>query len=346
MTTTPSELDPRIQEYISRCKEIFSGLEFFAHANMVDETGISSNYIIEFKESSTAIIETDYSIIDHTQFIHYTSVENLFNIINSGELRLYNINNLNDPQELKFAIKNIGIDVTKFNLRFFQNSFFVTSLCGYSDIEKDNFNLWRLYGREGRGVGIVLSFENEINSWEKFLLGKVIYGENNESIKKLKRLIDFHHEFNNRQNIHFNYPRIFAAFSLFHKNEIWKMENEYRMICYCQSNERFLDTRFDDKILINHGLTHSIDTNGNLISYIRIPFVTEKYKNTILNRIEESSGIKLINSKPNIKIRKVILGYNLPDKLVTSVITALPQISVSRLGYKISVEISHLKKYF
>ena len=64
-------------------------------------------------ENNDSIIKQTYSINEEKYFIHYTSIDGLFGILNSCQLRLYNLFTLNDPFELQFALSNIGIKLTE-----------------------------------------------------------------------------------------------------------------------------------------------------------------------------------------------------------------------------------------
>ena len=55
---------------------------------------------------------------------------------------------------------------------------FILSMCQIKDNDdSDYFDMWRLYGDNGSGVGIVIKIDNNPAEWDNYLLSNVLYGE-------------------------------------------------------------------------------------------------------------------------------------------------------------------------
>ncbi len=94
--------DRLIEDYIKGSQVFYPELQFGEVFSMYSGLEPTSGKF-EFSNQGAAI-KSNYSINDHRYFIHYTSLQSLFAIINSTDLRLSNLYNLNDPLEFKYSL--------------------------------------------------------------------------------------------------------------------------------------------------------------------------------------------------------------------------------------------------
>ena len=120
-------------------------------------------------------IPTDNKNLEHSEyfykgrlrFIHFTNLIAIQSIITDRNLRLYNLRNLNDPREYSFTGDLITTDADR--RKDAKDNFYLLSMCEKSlltskDTKEIEFNMWRLYGNNGEGVAIELSFDERFRS--------------------------------------------------------------------------------------------------------------------------------------------------------------------------------------
>jgi hypothetical protein len=108
-------------------------------------------------------------------FTHFTSFEALNSILNSGIIRLYNLIHMDDKFELIYGMKELNfnhdIEKTKKDL-------YSLSVCSSEKIlnnpSKEHL-LWRIYGNNGKGAMLRISFQNNLNSWYNYHLAPMSY---------------------------------------------------------------------------------------------------------------------------------------------------------------------------
>ena len=94
------------------------------------------------------------------EFIHFTSLESLFGILNSKHLRLYNLPNMDDKYEIQYALKTLSFIDSDDEYKT-KEQLYIFSMCPSSRIlreepKKKKHLLWKLHGRDGLGVIIRL----------------------------------------------------------------------------------------------------------------------------------------------------------------------------------------------
>jgi len=184
--------------------------------------------------AGTALDNTAYyHPIKDEGFIHFTSFQSFKEIINSGIIRLYNPHFGNDPNEIVFGSKSRY--ETKVDSDSTLERLFVLSL--NNEIAKDDLTMWKLYGNDGNGVGLVFEFLQETDLWSNWYFGKVLYGEN-EVITKLD---DFHEDYKTVQAEMGQPPLLdldIVPIYAFHKSGFFQTENEVRLLHYNKTNAR------------------------------------------------------------------------------------------------------------
>jgi len=329
-------------EYIEGAKKFYPLLSFGMKRG-ISINDVSQGEQFDFYNHQQILTNTDYFDGKPKRFIHYTSMDALFNILNSKEIRLYNLQALNDGQELNYAINQFGLTINNSEIENFKTSLFVHSLCEYND--DDDFNMWRLYGQNGNGVGIIYEIPNISDKWYQFFLGRVIYDVNAESSKLLKAFIEFHNSFVNKHPSFIdNIPTIIPVFLLFHKNSIWSVEKEHRLFTYVRFEKDSLEIHdMASNFHLEEYLCHSFGSNRKENAYLRMPLMPYSKNDFAKFRLNDEQ--KFLKTKPNITISKVILGYNNSDKLFEEINYLIFRLSNKIFGRYIRTERSPLSKF-
>jgi len=219
------------------------------------------------------------------KFIHFTSLEKLELILQSNTIRLYNLVNQNDMNEFKYSSSLLEVDeIIADNEK--KNSF-ILSMCEYD--MKDDLPMWRLYGNNTKGVGIVIELEDDLNKWSDFHLSEVYYGEQ----KLFSAYLDKKNKFENRHNFKFYLP--LNRFLSFFKSLDFQIENEIRLLYYFNENRPLIKAKRDRVITCPDG--------------------SEFIEIELGNRIKKKTDYEkhLYQTSPKPMIRKVIVGPNLED---------------------------------
>ncbi len=211
--------------------------------------------------------ESDYYYNDKNRFIHYTSLHNAINIINEGFIRMNDITLLDDPQELVFATKPFLANYNKDEFKQLKGRTFSLSMC-----KEDNFDMWRLYGDNGRGVALVFKFFNDFDEWKGSVLSKIYY-DDQEKLKVFGDLIRLDSEFHTAHNILITEDFLrrrkkilpwISIFLAFHKTSLYKNENEIRLVKF-----DFGDIKYK---------TIGVTTNNDFeeAAYFKLPILTKE----------------------------------------------------------------------
>jgi hypothetical protein len=342
-----NRLHTLLDEYILTAKKFFPELDFSSLFSIHGgKEPLSGRF--EFGNQDKAIKNSSYGFKATDTFIHYTSIDSLFNILNSTNLRLYNLNNLNDPTELRFALLKTGITKDMIDIPFYQRSMFLTSFCSYDkERQNEDYNMWRLYGNDGNGVGLVFQIENASDKWNDVYFGKVHYGESNTTFENLKAFLSFHQKFNDEHKILENFPHWIPVMCMLHKSEIWRIENEYRLFAFCPFDEYTFDSSPDIKnTLMYNDIDHCINGKGVKTAYTSIPLNIEGKRQEFNQKLKHIKGgaESLLSSFPHFKLRHILLGYNLNNNLCFDISEYASFIAEKKLGYTIQVEDSIFKR--
>lgn len=116
--------------------------------------------------------------------IHYTSIPNLFHILDKGQIYLFDSDNTNDPDEGTFFTERLDISERFSWLSSPKRSHayiasFVIPQPGIN--AQDNLVYWRTYGREGEGCSMQLSIEHLVSNSK---LQKVLYGDQEVAVTR------------------------------------------------------------------------------------------------------------------------------------------------------------------
>jgi len=263
-----------------------------------------------------ALNGTAYQIDGIREYIHYTTTNALFSILNEGEIRLSDLNHLNDPKEFDFLVNHCSIKMENEQIELFKRSLFVFSMCEYNDSEKDDFNMWRLYGNNGNGIGIVFELANESYDWYNYLVGKVNYN-NPIAEQKLCKLLNIAKAYQEKGLNTRRFSALIGMLLLFHKNPIWEIEKEVRIATFCE---------YDPFTLESSGLDSSPHWGMEKLSFYlnsrskESAYISHNLENKTLIQINNNQNLdaenklKALRNSLRLRIKKVILGYNVPDQ--------------------------------
>lgn len=169
----------------------------------------------------------------NNQFVHFTSLRNLHSIINENAVRLYNMENVNDPWEYHY-FSGEGLENDK--LSKIKRNTYILSLCDKSVLEGENIlNLWRLYGNRGWGVAIEFEIKCHVNSTfpDDYFLGKVLYQKPTLEEFNIKLT-----EFEQRNNVKTDPKELIRIPACFHKNPYYRIEEEVRLMTFDSKSTR------------------------------------------------------------------------------------------------------------
>ena len=89
---------------------------------------------------------TPFFYTQQNDFIHFTSLEGLYSILNTGYIRLYNLVNMDDKLELDYAKQKLLFRGTLDNAK---EELFCFSMCSSKEIFQNEMKehlLWKLHG--------------------------------------------------------------------------------------------------------------------------------------------------------------------------------------------------------
>lgn len=240
--------------------------------------------------------DSDYEYLGEERFIHFTSLQSLESILKSGYMRMSSLDSLSDESELNFAssvfenIKNIRFNNDLINAE--KKQLFCLSVCQNKTETITNTSMWNEYANKGSGVIIDLSLSSLKSN--RFSIGHIKYGEKERHrIEELRnRLISFSEEKDFAPN---NAVNMISILLSFHKKSKYKSEQELRML-FTDKGLEFVKTKYPT-------IDKTINYKNDLV-----------YFNKIFLEGRNSFGKSNENLYPEIKINRIILGYNLTNE--------------------------------
>lgn len=312
--------------------------------------GYFDNATLYLSVKSNIFNDSIYQFKDELTFIHYTSIDKLLSILNEGKIRLYDLNNMTDPTELHYGFNELNQTINFERIKILKSHLFSFSFCRYQETKtSEDFDLWRLYGSDGNGVGIVFTIEKEnLNNWFHFLLSDIQYGPEKLDIFKdfTKRDRDFKKKHNELIQL-FQTDELLIQLAALHKNDIYKTEKEVRLV---YKDLRINSYEVDFKRV--QDIYESMNSYGDAVNYICLDIFSKKLTENI-KKSYESKNDKLIEeanflniNTPKIKIKKIVTGYRIKDKKLINLQNTINSISEKRFDEIISSEQSNLTHFF
>ncbi len=301
---------------------------------------------LDFMTQQNSFDNTLFQTKIENQYIHYTSVDSLFGILNEEAIRCYPTKNMNDPMEVVSILQKLKLPVSLEMKEKIRRSLFVFSMCKYGSDNLDDFNMWRLYGKEGYGVGIVFEVENENRDWSSTIIGDVQYGNNAEMEKLFKETIDLSLKYAKLNLNKDEFPVILNLLMALHKNSIWSFEKEARCVTYFDFDPMYGDLNsIYDYNIDKRNIGYVIDTEDMLSVYYKLDLST-KFNRQLLNRPEEEHELTK-NTRLRLKIVKIVCGYKLSPAFKVSLARYLNRYrQLKNMDYQIEVVRSNLEQYF
>lgn len=268
----------------------------------------------------------------NTGFIHFTSLEKAKEIISTNKLRLYDLTFVDDINEVLFSSTSINVPLSSHNKEQIQSFLHTISFCTYPFKEtSDEFNMWRLYGNDGLGIGLVFEFKTSPDYWYNFMLSEVFYNDANKivaiknTVEGLQRLLI---EMNSKGfsndimlgNIFDELLKLHA----FHKHSIYHTEKEVRLLYRHYNNNRSEMQKI-----------YTLNKRNRLSSYIEL----ELHDNKDVNELT-----KLI---PHIGIKEIVLGYRYSESSINEIKKGISSIFTANKRHNIpTINLSQIKQYF
>jgi hypothetical protein len=321
-----TEKSPEIVNFEQELLETFKG-----YLPQVDYTGrsvytTSDHELLNIKHRLGAIHShlqgSEYEYKGPFRFIHYTSsLQRAIEIIQKKAFRISSLNSFNDPQEFNFIARNRHFSNLKPNslsnetwkklIESWRKRIFAMSFCKYNDIHDESFEMWRLYGGNGKGVGIVFEIENQnIQNWFGHYLCSVKYGDSEDQQLPINQLLN---EIGQLWEKHpypqidpsSKFPEILIALLSFHKDSIWKIEDEVRLAVVTTEGTptyKPISSLSND----DHRSVHHIDLE--IFSNVHPDDLVVSSDET-MNQIIKSHREWRTSHYPIIRIKELVVGY-------------------------------------
>ncbi|NOZ35677.1 MAG: DUF2971 domain-containing protein [Chlorobi bacterium] len=267
-----------------------------------------------------------------TSVVHFSNFFAINSILNEKSIRLYNLYNLNDPREFTFASKIFNLKDEK--IKDAKSNQFIISFCERVILKEfsNQFNMWRLYGQNGKGIAIVFSIANDPAKWIDFHISKVIYGSDlRQKFFKLLKLINQLNK--SKPHIDIDFGKLYA----FHKSKLFEFEKEVRIL-YDNRKMRTGMTNFSISFNNQHIFPNiksdlfKLLENKQNIQCLKLPLYT-------------NNGSRFDDKIPLLKIEQIIIGYNF-EKGVREIQESLGDLCSNNLGYKPIIKQTSLTKSY
>ena len=230
---------------------------------------------------------------NESDFIHFTSIENLISILNTKRFRLYNLINMDDKSEIKWANDQLKFK-SPVNNELLEH-IYCFSMCEANIIDnnqaKENL-LWKLHGRDGNGIMLKLRIVNDTVCWHNYHLIKVKYNIDDAiSVQYI--------------NEHDIQTKLDQKICSFIKNPIYNFEEETRIIF---ENRKYYKVTVKEweRILYPITIPDKLHKKENIL-YFEIP-VFNFYREH-QDCFKAPSMLPQNYELPKIEITEIILGY-------------------------------------
>lgn len=236
---------------------------------------------------------SNYEYEGEERFLHFTNLTSLDAIIKSGHFRMSDFTNLSDKTELNYASDifndNPYFKIQKDKIEEEKKKLFCLSVCENKLDTIQNTFMWNEYGKKGSGV--IIDFSLNCSESHRFSIGHIKYGQEElKVVEDLKqRLIKFSQENTFKPN---NAVQMITALLAFHKSLKYKSEKELRIL-FTKNGLELVKTEYP-----------TIEPTRN-----------SRNQTTSFNKVflEGRNTLSKSNESlfPEIKINRIILGYNL-----------------------------------
>ncbi len=289
-----------------------------------DERNEHSSRFWKISDYNDRLENSPFFFNQENDFIHFTSLENLYSILNTKHFRLYNLVHMDDKFELDYAKKELSLHDS---FEEEKERFYCLSMCSSQDVinsEEREHLLWKLHGRNGYGVMLRISFQNDIHRWYNYHITKMYYSADGEIFRPIKEL-----------NLQTKNDFFDSKLACFIKLPIYRFESEIRLI---------FDNRYPWKDQNEFPIYHyekayldELSKNEN-VSYVQLPILN--YDTNDGNFVAHAP-VKQLFEIPKIHVTEIILGYRYSKKEKENI---RRKFDYQKIDIKISQ--TDLKKYF
>jgi hypothetical protein len=327
--------DEKIKLFMDRVvKEHLLPNAKYGSASALGSAGVEKfNYAnIDLSDSFKVYRKSKYYYEGNYRFIHYTSIQKLLSIVRDKKLRMYDLRGMDDKDEFGFAFKSVLRD-SEHIIETIKPKVFCLSMCEYEvEEKKKSLNLWRQFGADGYGAGIVIEFnKKDRREGFRYMLSKVHYGE--RYLDKLKTTKAAYEAFKKEYTFKVqNVDEFFYKLFCFHKQDIYREEQEVRFLY----NEGF--SYYDKE-------SELLDMSGKLklTSYHELAVEDDRWE------IDKGDDRKLHERMkrifPYVTIKAIVLGYRLSDNQKRQIVDAL-QPYLGKYKQKPEIIRSRLQEHF
>jgi hypothetical protein len=234
-----------------------------------------------------------------SDFIHFTTIDNVRKILKSGNIRLFSLNHMDDSKELQYAMHRLGLkSLFSHTLEEEKGKIYSFSMCSANRVLRNKAKehlLWKIHGRDGKGAALKLRLVNGIELWHNFHLTKMFYGTQHfTAIKKLAKTT--------QSEILDN------KIASFIKDPIFRFEDEYRVIF----DKRHITRVTDAQDTLIYPITVPCDSAAsNNVSYFELPLVN--FTDPCSDKFHAHNMEGLNYELPKFEISEIILGYRFSD---------------------------------
>lgn len=312
-------LEHRLQDF---------GFRFFT-ASYKDETAFEkqeyTNMSLTLDMNNGRLQKGPFYFNEENDFVHWTSQQSLYAILQSKTLRLYNLLKMDDPLEMEHGLKELKFP-DHVDLEKEKEQIFSLSMCSYPVVNADHQKkhlLWKLYGQEGEGVMLRFSFSNNMELWNQYHLSRVYYETAGlEVIKELHELTE---------NIFLD-PKV----SCFIKHRIYGFEEEVRLI-FDARDDRAGKTVNIENVRLHPIIQPDCLTSDKNICFVEVPISNLPFQHGLPSR----NYLQASNEIPHIRLTEIVLGYRFNASAVNRASEQL-----KRNGINIPVRRSDLSQYY
>ncbi len=282
---------------------------------------------------NSALKDSRYYFNENQTLIHFTTIESAISIISEGYIRLVGLNKSSDRTEILYSANDFTPNGLMNQKTMLPGEYLNISMCSYDESQRDNelFDLWRFYGNEGNGIGLVFEFDfSNQDQWFQYHLSEVYYGDiHKEQLISLKTDSEAWC-LNNDFEIDDLYEILIPLFC-FHKVGRYKTENEVRLI------KRPLSVLGHSEIRSKFsGFT--VNELGELVKFEKLYF-EGRMRNEMISSFTNHEGLELILHRdvPKFRLKEVMIGPTINDKKRKSLKGSMEALDArNRYGFKVT----------
>lgn len=298
-------MQKRIRELIEKFKtEVLSPFIKTDCLDRFDWSGDKGSNSTDLKlcNSNQCFINSDYFFQESKEIIHFTSAESLIAIIESQQLRMSSLTDLEDLEEFNHAGRAMYTE-SELLIPNRKSRIYCFSACEANRLYDKC--MWKDYGDKMHGVVLKLKIQNDPCNWQNYHFSKVYYDYLDKLDYYKKSKLDFEHSHDIKINLSLD------RFLPFHKKAEFQFENEVRL------------TYFFDPIQIKE--LHPDELDEELLPKYHYLNLSNKFTN--FKNLDQAILIK-----PKIEIVEIYLGpLNDNRLLIKKIEENLPEVKITNV---------------